>query len=197
MAYIHINSPYSGDPVKIRDQDIGRAVRDGEGRVFYALPRSDGNGYYGSITRIGGPKEESQYLAMEAKVEHGRAVGEERSQRQVHDASGKRRGRGRMLVAIFLLIVLTAIAAAMVAHWQGYWSWQAAPPPAEHVVPGPGSGPLSLWERDGVRGSANDHGPRTQPWRTLTQSSRRATSQLPSPGLEDSGVGHPLPGGEG
>ena len=31
---IVINSPFSGKPVKIRDQDVGRAVKDEEGRIF-------------------------------------------------------------------------------------------------------------------------------------------------------------------
>ena len=44
---IVVNSPYSGESVKIRDQDVGRAVKDRDGKVFYVLPRSDGSGYYG------------------------------------------------------------------------------------------------------------------------------------------------------
>ena len=41
---IVVNSPYSGESVKIRDQDVGRAVKDRDGKVFYVLPRSDGSG---------------------------------------------------------------------------------------------------------------------------------------------------------
>ena len=38
---ITIFSPHSGNQVKVRDQDAGRAVKDEEGRIFYVLPKSD------------------------------------------------------------------------------------------------------------------------------------------------------------
>lgn len=67
MSYMNINSPYSGDPVKIRTTDIGRAVKDTEGRIFYVLPRSDGKGYYSSITRKGGPKKNNSFWRWKPK----------------------------------------------------------------------------------------------------------------------------------
>ena len=48
---ITVDSPYSGKPVKVREQDVRRAVRDEEGRIFYVLPRPDGSGFFGSKTR--------------------------------------------------------------------------------------------------------------------------------------------------
>ncbi len=69
-----ILSPHSGKPVKIRDQDVGRAVRDEEKRVFYALPRPGGGGHYGALTRNGSEKDLARYDALEAKVGAGRRM---------------------------------------------------------------------------------------------------------------------------
>ncbi len=127
MAYLYINSPYSGDPVKIRQEDLGRAVRDGEGRVFYTLPRSDGNGYYGSITRIGGAKEEAQYMAMEAKLAQAQAVGAERSQRQIHDASGRARRSPLSRLAVLILLSLLVAAAVWLLTLSPWALWPIRP----------------------------------------------------------------------
>lgn len=106
---IFVNSPYSGRPVKVRDQDVGRAIRDDEGRIFYAVPRTDGEGYYGSPTRKGSEKDEQRYLDMESKGEVARETGARHSVEEVHDATGtKPRGRPVLLLLI-LLIVLAAI----------------------------------------------------------------------------------------
>lgn len=104
MPFI-VNSPYSGRPVKIRDQDIGRSIRDEEGRIFYAVPRSDGGGYYGSPTRHGSEKDEKRYFEMLTKS--GRAETTAREQvLAVHDATGKPRPIAARLVALLVVLFL-------------------------------------------------------------------------------------------
>lgn len=106
-----VHSPYDGYPVKIRDQDLGRAIRDNEGRIFYAVLRSDGQGYYGALTRKGSEKDERRYIEMLEKMDRAREVGAQRSAQQIHDATGKASGRGawRWLVLIILLAVIAAV----------------------------------------------------------------------------------------
>ncbi|MEM6459939.1 MAG: hypothetical protein AAF710_11185 [Planctomycetota bacterium] len=120
---ITINSPYSGRPVKVRDQDLNRAVRDEEGRVFYVVARADGSGHYAAPTRKGSAKDEQRYDEMAAKMQ--------RSQEQVavqheaaFDATGKGRGGGvgRKLVLLVLLLVLAA------AGYGAYTAFLAGPP---------------------------------------------------------------------
>ncbi len=112
---IIVHSPYDGRPVKVRDQDLQRAVRDAEGRIFYAVERSDGQGYYGSPTRVWSLKEEQRYLQMLEKTQRAREVGAELSAQQIHDATGQRSGTP-VIRWLFLLLVLIAMAA-------GAWFW--------------------------------------------------------------------------
>jgi len=109
MAMI-VHSPHDGQAVKVRDQDLQRAIRDGEGRIFYAVKRSDGQGYYGSFTRKGSDKDEQRYLDMLEKTPRDREVGAQRSAQQVHDATGQPSGPGVMRW-VLLLIVAALIAA--------------------------------------------------------------------------------------
>lgn len=108
---IVILSPYSGRPVKIRDKDIGRSVRDEENRVFYAVPRSDGKGYYASLTRNGSPKDESRYMDLEQKTATSDVQKREELAAPVHNAMGRvRKGTwGRRVVYV---VILAAIAYA-------------------------------------------------------------------------------------
>lgn len=108
-----VHSPYSGRPVKIRDEDVGRALRDEEGRIFYAVPRSDGRGYYGSPTRKGSEKDEQRYLALLEKGEIARETGAARSAAQIHDATGPGRpgaGLRKLATLVVILFLLAAIA---------------------------------------------------------------------------------------
>ncbi len=108
MAMI-VHSPHDGQAVKVRDQDLQRAIRDGEGRIFYAVRRSDGQGYYGSFTRKGSDKDEQRYLDMLEKTQHARGVGAERSAQQIHDATGQS-SRPGVMRWVLLLIVAAIIA---------------------------------------------------------------------------------------
>ncbi len=109
--WIEINSPHSGRPVRVRDKDIGRSVRDEDGRVFFVLPRTTGEGYYASFTRAGGADDERKYLAMLAKEEHAKATGEAITQQQIFDATGRRRSswKGKLVILVLLLLVLLLV----------------------------------------------------------------------------------------
>ena len=105
---IVILSPYSGRSVKIRDKDIGRSVRDEESRIFYVVPRTDGKGYYSSITRNGSSKDESRYLKLEKNDAIVDVQKREEQAKTVHDAMGNTRKStlGRRLVLFLILVAL-------------------------------------------------------------------------------------------
>ena len=115
-----IHSPHSGHPVKIRDEDIGRAVRDAENRIFYVVPRANGEGFYGAITRRGSPKDEERYDRLAA---HPAKVAAEQTAQTAaassaasppasppHDATGGRKRRRPVRRAVLTLIVLGGLA---------------------------------------------------------------------------------------
>lgn len=107
---ITINSPYSGRPVKIRDQDIGRAVRDEEDRIFYVVARASGEGYYAAPTRKGSDKDEQRYDSMQQKMDSTQEQVTQQHQ-AVHDATGRRR-RSPLLRRLVLLLILAVLAVA-------------------------------------------------------------------------------------
>lgn len=139
---ITVLSPFSGNPVKIRDQDLGRAVRDEAGRIFYVLEKPDGGGYYAAPTRAGGPKDLDRYLALESKTDVARDNTREQVA-QIHDATGKRRGNSGRLVVIVLLIALALLVwAVTVGPLKDTFTWQENPaPPAEIPVDRPAPPP--------------------------------------------------------
>ena len=100
---ITIHSPHSGYPVKVRDQDIGRAVRDEQGRVFYVLQREEGEGYYASKTRAGSATAETAYDKLEKHDAPAEA--------EAHDATGNKRSnpRGKLLIGVFVLAMLAVV----------------------------------------------------------------------------------------
>lgn len=65
---ITVLSPHSGDPVTVRDQDVGKSVKDRQGRMFYVLQAPDGM-YYAALTRAGGQKDIDRY--RHAAERHG------------------------------------------------------------------------------------------------------------------------------
>lgn len=123
---IVVRSPYSGQQVEIREQDVGRAIRDEQGRFFYVLAKQDGSGHYGSATRAGSPKAEQTALELEANVvQHGTDSKSESasSAKTIHNAQGRRRSKiwGRLAI-IMLLIIIIAIAYTVMASWPEKWS---------------------------------------------------------------------------
>ena len=121
---IIVKGPFSGKPVKVRDNDAGRAVKDEEGRLFFVLPKSDGSGYYGSITRAGNPKEEARALEMEEKEGANRVNVEAQNEARPRKSSG-----GGMGKVVFLLIVVAVLAAA---------GWAVTVGPLAGKIPGLG-----------------------------------------------------------
>ncbi len=108
---ITILSPYSGKPVKVRDQDVGRAIRDEERRIFYIVEGADGKGPYASMTRNGSDRDLERYRKLEAGTaqvaEHARAT----AQQPVHDATGrKRRNPVGLLLVVLVLLALAGAA---------------------------------------------------------------------------------------
>ena len=121
MGAVEVYSPHDGQPVRVREQDIGRAVRDGEGRIFYVLEKSDGSGYYGATTRAGGEREERRARELEQKLAKADAKKQQEVHAARHDATGKRDASwiGRLIVVVIVL-VLAALACAYLfpAVWE-------------------------------------------------------------------------------
>lgn len=118
-----ILSPYSGRPVKIREQDLGRALRDEQGRVFYVVEDPE-HGRYAARTRKGSPKDLERYRAIEANT--AQLDDEVQTTRQglaqAHDASGaKRRNPLGLLVLVLLLAAVAALGYVYLNHpeWLG------------------------------------------------------------------------------
>lgn len=108
---ITILSPHSGRPVKIRDKDIGRSVRDEENRIFYVVSRSDGQGYYAALTRNGSEKDEQRYLELEQKTAVADVHKREELAAPVHNAMGRKR-KSTMVRRVVYLVILAALAYA-------------------------------------------------------------------------------------
>jgi hypothetical protein len=98
---IEVQSPFSGRPVKIRPQDVGKAVRDEEGRIFYVLPKRDGSGYYGAPTRAGGQRDEQRAARYEQRMAEARQVNQARSEAQVHHERKKARANRWVRLLVF------------------------------------------------------------------------------------------------
>lgn len=130
---ITVKSPHNGRPVRVRPQDVGRAVRDADGRVFFVLERAGGNGYYGSRTRVGGEAEEQRVdeLPESAAAERDDAPADDDA--TTHDATGRTRSRGRPLLIVVILLLLVALAGYLLSPW-GPYEWKrndpVPPPPA-------------------------------------------------------------------
>lgn len=118
-----ILSPYSGRPVKIREQDLGRALRDEQGRVFYVVEDPE-HGRYAARTRKGSPKDLERYREIEAKSAQLDDSTQPARQdlAQAHDAAGnKRRNPLGLLVIVLLLAAVAALGYVYLNHpeWIG------------------------------------------------------------------------------
>jgi hypothetical protein len=106
---IVILSPYSGRPVKIRDKDIGRSVRDEENRIFYVVQRTEGQGYYASLTRNGSEKDQKRYDELEQKTATAEDHKHDEMAQTVHNAMGRKR-KGTWARRLIYIAVLGALA---------------------------------------------------------------------------------------
>jgi len=102
---ITIYSPFSGREVKIRDNDLGKAVKDEEGRMFYVLPRPDGSGYYAAPTRAGGEKDIANYDRMLEKQNRVKSSGGS-AQAGAYVANVGKKKKGGLVKLIILLAIL-------------------------------------------------------------------------------------------
>ena len=128
--WIDIHSPHSGRIVRVRDKDVGRSVRDEEGKSFCVRQRASGEGHYASLTRQGGPKEEARYDEMLAKEETAKASGQAQSAAQIHDATGHQRStlKGRLMLLIIVIVVLAGVYLFTKGPLgNGRWPWESAP----------------------------------------------------------------------
>jgi hypothetical protein len=104
---ITVINPHNGEEMKVRDGDAGRAVKDREGRIFYVMPKKDGSGYYGALTRAGSDKEEARNKEMEDKVSGSQA------NKQTEWQSRPSGGGGGFFATIFKLIKLLIVLAVL------------------------------------------------------------------------------------
>ena len=109
---IEVSSPFSGRPVKIRPQDVGKAVRDEEGKMFYVLPKRDGTGYYGAPTKAGGERDEQRAARYEQRMAEAKKVNEERSKDQIKVE--RKKARSGKFIGVLIGLV---IAGGLAAYW--------------------------------------------------------------------------------
>ncbi len=126
MPPVTLLSPYSGRPVVVREQDLGRAIRDEQGRVFYVVEDPE-HGRYASMTRKGSAKDLDRYRLLQsgqAPAMNG-AAGSASGLSQslpAHDATGiKRRNPVGIAVLIALSLLVVASIYVVFAHpeWLG------------------------------------------------------------------------------
>lgn len=120
MPPVVIFSPYSGRPVKVREQDLGRAVRDEEGRVFYIVEDPE-HGRYAARTRKGSDKDLQRYREMQAKagtLDDNPAVQASRSA-AVHDATGAKRRNPVGMIVLLIVLLVVAVGAYVVLFQPG------------------------------------------------------------------------------
>jgi len=131
----------------VREQDLGRAIRDEEGRVFYVV-EDDEHGRYAARTRKGSDKDLERYRALQSKIATLEGEPKARTNAPAFDATGKKR---RNPAGIFLLLVVLLAAAGAYVYlqhpeWLGLDSSAAGPadpanpdaPPADEPKPAEG-----------------------------------------------------------
>lgn len=125
---ITVINPHNGEEMKVRDNDAGRAVKDREGRIFYVLPKKDGSGYYGALTRAGSEKEEARNQEMEEK----RAGAQSNKENQWEGRSSSGGGIGSLIGKLIKLLVVLAVLGGL--------AWAVLFGPLKGKIPGlPGS----------------------------------------------------------
>jgi peptidylprolyl isomerase len=163
MPPVTILSPYSGRPVVVREQDLGRAIRDDQGKVFYVVEDAE-HGRYASMTRKGSPKDLERYRALQdgkapapagdnaAAALTNTAAG----QAAAYDATGvKRRNPVGIVMMLIALAVVAAGAYVVVTHpeWIGL---EQATPTDSQTAPG-NQDDESTGDRGALRQARPDH----------------------------------------
>ncbi|MEQ9454394.1 MAG: hypothetical protein RLN76_07360 [Phycisphaeraceae bacterium] len=136
---IKVRSPYSGVEVAVRSEDVGRALRDESGRVFYVIARGAGGGYYGSKVRAGSESDEAQAR----RWAEGESLPVSSGGAAVHDArgSGGRRSSAGWVVAVLVIVLLAS---------GGWWVWRSGVLSGGTDSDGVGDVPVEEIEPDAV-----------------------------------------------
>ena len=161
MPPVTLLSPYSGRPVVVREEDLGRAIRDDEGRVFYVV-EDDEHGRYASMTRKGSAKDLERYRALQSggaptvngSTPSGASPAASSAQPpQAYDATGaKRRNPVGIILMLGLIVLLGAALYVALVHpsWLGIDGGDKDPPsnpeqsqPDQTPAPGQGNRPSS------------------------------------------------------
>jgi hypothetical protein len=149
---IEVYSPHSGHPVKVRQEDIGRAIRDEAGQIFYVVPREEGSGYYASLTRTGSTKDQQRYDELAQRIARGEFVPEPPAgaaasgPAKPHDATGRRRIAPLRLAVLAVILLALLSGLGMLANWWfnlGLWPSPAGPPATQPATQ-PGGGDSAL-----------------------------------------------------
>ena len=114
-----VYSPYSGAAVKIRNEDIGRSVKDPDGRIFYVVANGDAGDCYAAKTRKGTPEDLALALSNE---ENAKLNPESVHSKSIHDATGSKRklNSGKLFVIVLLLIGASVMAYGYI-YGPGLW----------------------------------------------------------------------------
>ena len=110
---ITVINPHNGEEMKVRDNDEGRAVKDKEGRIFYVLPKSDGSGHYGALTRAGGAKEEARNKEMEEKIKGARKNTQQEWENRTPASGGFMKTVSKIIRLLLFLAILAGLAWAI------------------------------------------------------------------------------------
>ena len=97
---IEVLSPWNSQPVKIRPQDVGRAVKDRDGKLFYVLAKADGTGYYSAPTRAGGARDEERYEREKDRMSGAKREVQEQALQTV---TRRRGGKGKLILVVLIL----------------------------------------------------------------------------------------------
>ena len=168
MPPVTILSPYSGRPVKVREQDLGRALRDEQGRVFYIVEDPE-HGRYAARTRKGSPKDLERYREIEANAakldsDPDRPAA---TNLQAHDATGKKR---RNPVGLLVVVLLLTAFAALGYVYLNHPEWLGLGAPEEET-------------EDVDEAASVDPAPQDQP-RIIETSAEPAPVQVPVPPVD-------------
>ena len=114
MSDITVKSPWNSHPVKVRSADAGRALRDGQNKVFYLI-QDETDGWYASRTRTGGPSELNHYR----NLPEPEPVADNAATLAPVDRTGAPpRNRSRLLILLAAALALGAVAAVGVRKYQ-------------------------------------------------------------------------------